>query len=73
MQPRVLIADFCTEAFIDLDAFGGSSLGTVGCSRQVHHMKDQRHDFCVSEKLSAMLAEKCASIMTITSKAQGTD
>lgn len=36
-------------------------------------MKDQQHDFCVSEKLSAMLAEKCSSIMTVTSKAQGTD
>ncbi len=36
-------------------------------------MKDQRHDFCVSETLSAMLAKKCASIMTVASKARGTD
>ncbi|BDA41944.1 probable lipid droplet-associated hydrolase [Coccomyxa sp. Obi] len=40
---------------------------------QVHRMKDQRHDFCVSEKLSAMLAGDCASIMTAASKAQGAD
>jgi hypothetical protein len=26
-------------------------------------MKGQRHDFCVSEKLSAKLAKKCAAIM----------
>ncbi len=26
-------------------------------------MKGQRHDFCVSEKLSVKLAEKCATLI----------